>query len=279
MLRSVRRQAMRSSDTDWQDGILKALNREPGVKQAEIGVILEGGLVSLAGRGPDLSNTDVRRRSFFVHELRNHLSSAMLAFEAGKSGGVMTGRAVEVLERSLRRLRDLIDRSVSEVRLASGLHRRERLRLAEFIEEMESDASIDATNRRLQLTVERVDNRLLVDVDRPLFASAISNLLQNALKFTRPLSHVRLRTHSTADRVSIEIEDECGGLPPGAAEAIFRPFEQRGSDRTGLGLGLAISRQAIEATGGILSVRDIPGRGCVFIVEMPLALGGLPGSA
>ena len=70
-----------------------------------------------------------------------------------------------------------------------------------------------------------------------------------------------LRTKRHDDHVSIEIEDECGGLPPGAAEAIFRPFEQRGADRAGLGLGLAISRQAIEADGGTISMRDVPGKG------------------
>lgn len=268
---------MLSSDIDCEDGTLAGVNREPSVKEEEIDVILQDGFASLAERSPDQSNIEVRRRSFFVHELRNHLNTAILAFEAGKKGEVVTGRAVEMLGRSLRRLRDLIDRSVTEVRIASGVHRRERLRLAELIEEIGSDASIDATNRRLQFTVESVDNKLLVDVDRHLFTSAISNLLQNALKFTRPLSHVCLRTHSTAERVSIEVEDECGGLPPGGAEAIFRPFEQGGSDRTGLGLGLAISRQAIEADGGALSVRDIPGKGCVFIAKIPLAGAGLRG--
>jgi signal transduction histidine kinase len=161
---------------------------------------------------------------------------------------------------------------MSEVRLASGTHQKERLRVAQFIEEMEIDASIDATNRGLRFSAERVDDHLMVDVDRQLFASAISNLLQNALKFTRPSSHVWLRTRSVGDRVSIEVEDECGGLLPGTAEAIFRPFEQRGSDRAGLGLGLVISRQAIEADGGKISLRDIPGKGCVFTVEMPLAI-------
>jgi signal transduction histidine kinase len=58
-------------------------------------------------------------------------------------------------------------------------------------------------------------------------------------------------------------------LQAGATEALFRPFEQRGTDRTGLGLGLTISRQAIEADGGKISVRDIPGKGCVFIIEIP----------
>jgi signal transduction histidine kinase len=69
------------------------------------------------------------------------------------------------------------------------------------------------------------------------------------------------------------VEDECGGLPPGTAETLFRPFEQRGTNRAGLGLGLSISRQAVEADGGKISVRDIPGKGCVFRVEMPIAVG------
>lgn len=225
-------------------------------------------------RDVDASGADVRRQGFFAHELRNHLNTAMLAFQVVKSGRVgVTGSTIEVLERSLRGLRELVDRSVSEVRLAAGIHHRERFRMAAFIEEMEIDGSIEAMSRGLQFSVGPVDSKLLVDADRHLFASAISNLMQNAFKFTRPSSHVWLRTASTADHVSIEVQDECGGLQPGAAEAIFRPFEQRGADRAGLGLGLAISRKAIEADGGSISLRDIPGKGCVFIVKMPLAVG------
>jgi signal transduction histidine kinase len=223
------------------------------------------------------SDAEVERRGFFAHELRNHLGTAMLAFQALKSGRVgVTGSTTGVLERSLRGLSDLINRSVAEVRLASNTFQKERLRVAEFIEEVEIDAALDATHRGLGFSVERVDGGLFVDVDRPLLASALSNLLQNAFKFTRPSTQVQLRTHATADRVSIEVEDECGGLQPGAAEAIFRPFEQRGSDREGLGLGLSISRQAIEANGGTLSVRDLRGRGCVFVIELPRAVGDPP---
>ena len=225
-------------------------------------------------RDVEVSGAEVRRRGFFAHELRNHLNTAMLAFQAVKSGKVgLTGSTFEILDRSLRGLRELVDRSVSEVRLASGTHHREHLRVAEFIEEMEINASADAATRGLQFTVERVDNKLMVDVDRHLFASAISNLVQNGFKFTRISGNVWLRIHATGDRVSIEIEDECGGLVPGAAEAMFRPFEQLGSDRSGLGLGLAISRQAIESDGGKISLRDVPGKGCVFTIEMPLSVG------
>ncbi len=224
------------------------------------------------------SGADVRRRGFFAHELRNHLNTATLAFQVVQSGRVgVTGSTVGVLERSLRGLRELVDRSVSEVRLDSGAHHTERLRVADFIEELEIEGSVHATSRGLQFTVGPVDPELRVDVDRHLFGSAVSNLLQNAFKFTRASGHVWLRTQSTPHSVSIEVEDECGGLIPGTAEAIFQPFQQRRSDRSGLGLGLTISRQAIEADGGRLSVRDMPGKGCVFLVEMPRAVAALGG--
>lgn len=221
-----------------------------------------------------VSGTEFKRQGFFAHELRNHLNTATLAFQAVKTGRVgVTGNTVAVLGRSLRSLRELIDRSVSQVRMAAGKAHKERLPLATFIEEMEIDAAMGASERGLQLTVDRVDRGLTVEVDRHLFASAISNLLQNAIKFTRPSGHIRLRTRTTADRVFIDVEDQCGGLPPGTAEAVFQPFERRSANHSGLGLGLVISRQAIEADGGTLSVHDLPGRGCVFTVELPLAVG------
>jgi signal transduction histidine kinase len=230
-------------------------------------------------RDVDVFHAETRRLGFFAHELRNHLNTAMLAFQVVKSGRVgVTGSTIEVLDRSLRALRVLIDRSVTEVRLESGTHYRERLRVADVIEEIEIDASILAAERGLRITVERVDRGLEVDVDRHLFASAVSNLLQNAFKFTRPAGHVTVRTRSTGDHVAIDVEDECGGLPPGAADAMFRLFQQHGTNHAGLGLGLSISRQAIEADGGKISVRDIPGKGCVFTVEMPLAVGDRPES-
>jgi hypothetical protein len=86
---------------------------------------------------------------------------------------------------------------------------------------------------------------------------------------------VSLKTRATASRVLIEIEDACGGLPPGKADALFRPFVQGGADRTGLGLGLSISRKSVEGDGGELRVRDVPGVGCVFTIDMPRLAPGI----
>jgi signal transduction histidine kinase len=96
----------------------------------------------------------------------------------------------------------------------------------------------------------------------------VTNLLQNAFKFTRPGTTVTLRVGASADRVLIEVQDECGGLA-GDVNELFRPFEQRGANRTGLGLGLAFSRGAIEANHGRIYARNLRGVGCVFTVDLP----------
>lgn len=69
--------------------------------------------------------------------------------------------------------------------------------------------------------------------------------------------------------VLIDVSDHCGGLPPGSAERMFTPFMQRSDDKSGLGRGLSIARQSIEAGSGTLSVRDVPGTGCIFTICLP----------
>ena len=70
----------------------------------------------------------------------------------------------------------------------------------------------------------------------------------------------RSRVGASAERVLIEIQDECGGLPRGNVNELFRPFEQRSADRTGLGLGLAFSRWGVEANNGRIYARNLPER-------------------
>jgi hypothetical protein len=174
-----------------------------------------------------------------------------------------------MLTRSLDRLRDLIDRSLTEVRLDAATIVRKRVVVAEFIEEEEIAAMIHARARGLELLVSPVDLDLVVDIDRQVLASALANLVQNALKFTRPGTRVTLTVSGTDTRVYMDVEDECGGLPAGKEEQLFRPFEQRGRDRTGIGLGLSIARRAVEANGGELRVHNLPYKGCRFTIDLP----------
>ena len=196
-----------------------------------------------------------------------------MSFELLKRGAVGVGGSTgAVLGRSLSNLRHIIDRALAEVRLEAGLaQEKERMRLWEFMEEVEVLASFEANQKGLALSVTCVDEGAEVEIDRHILASAIGNLLQNAFKFTDPGGTITLSTSVTADRVLIEIQDECGGLLPGSIEELFQPFEQRNIDRSGLGLGLAITRKGVEANGGEVHVRNMPGKGCVFSVSLPRA--------
>jgi len=216
------------------------------------------------------SARESERLGFFAHELRNLLQTALVAFEVVKSGNVGVGGSTgTVLQRSLLSARDLIARSLAEVRLTQGVQNPTRFPVAEFIEQLMPAATLAADAQRIALIVLPVDGAAAIEADRQVLAAAVTNLLQNAFKFTRPQTTVTLRVCATAERVSIEVEDECGGLPAGNANDLFRPFEQRSSDRTGLGLGLAFSRWAAEANHGRVSTRNLPDKGCIFAIDLP----------
>ncbi len=234
------------------------------------------GAVTEYGRQRDQSTVDVAaargadQLEFLAHELRNLLNTAILSFEVLRTGNVgVTGSTGSVLHRSLLGLRALIGRSLAEVRLAQGIHSQEPIRLFELIDEVVAAAELHAQTIGLRLTVLAVDRDIAIQGDRQVLAAVIGNLLQNAFKFTRPQTTVTLRVRASAERVLIEVEDECGGLAGANHDDLFRPFEQRSQDRTGLGLGLAFSRWGVEASNGRIYARNVPECGCVFTVDLP----------
>lgn len=207
---------------------------------------------------------------FFAHELRNLTQTAMLAFEVLKTGNVGVGGSTgAVVQRSLMGIRSLVSRSLAEVRLSQGLQNPERFPVAAFIEELVPAARLQAHSKNVTLNVMPVEDGMMIDADRQVLASVVENLLQNAFKFTRPGTTVTLRVGAGAKRVLIEIQDECGGLKGGNVTDLFRPFEQRSADRTGVGLGLAFSRWAVEANHGRIYARNLPDKGCIFTVDLP----------
>ena len=222
-------------------------------------------------RADESALATTERLGVLAHEMRNLLNTSILAIAAMKSGSVGFGGATAAaLDRSLIGMRSLIDRTLAEVRLESGgAAARETIEMASFIADVRVAAALEASQKGCELTVLPVEPDIFVVADRHILASAVSNLLQNAFKFTRAEGHVLLRTYASGERVLIEVEDECGGLPQGATEHLFRPFSQRGANRSGVGLGLSLSRAGVEAFGGKLDVKNIPGSGCVFFVDLP----------
>ena len=205
------------------------------------------------------------------HELRNLINTALLAFQTLKQGHVaINGSTGMVLGRTLMGLRDTIDSNLSEVRLSAGIERRDPVRLSLFINEIAVVANLHAEVRAVRFRVAPVPEDVTIAADPQLLSSAVMNLLNNAFKYTRPKGLVTLRAYERDAHVRIEVEDECGGIPEGSGDP-FAPFgDRRGHDRSGLGLGLSIARKAVWSHGGDLSVRNMPGEGCIFIIDIPL---------
>lgn len=211
--------------------------------------------------------------AFIAHELRNPLGSCLAALGMlGRNGQMDTSeRFAQVLSRNLTRMHELIDRTLRSAQLATELHlQREPVTLTELLEDAEISAVASAAERGVALTFE-VDDDVTIHVDHRLVRSALTNLVRNAVKFSHEGGAVAVRARGGTERVQFEVEDSCGGLPPGALQKAFAPFAQLGVDRTGFGLGLAIAKQAADVHEGVIRVQDLPGKGCIFVLELPVS--------
>jgi signal transduction histidine kinase len=208
------------------------------------------------------------RLGSLAHELRNALASASMAFGMLERGLIgIRGPTADVVRRNHRRMGALIEQTLVAARARSGGVRAElhEIRLSPLLREIEASAVFE---RGIRLALD-ADESLLVVADEHLLSSAISNLVQNAIKFSLDGVSIALRARAEGDAVTIEVEDGCGGLPAGKRDDLFQPFVQGSSDRRGMGLGLSITRDAVQAMAGEITVQDIPKKGCVFTVKLP----------
>ena len=230
--------------------------------------VTEHARVTAAARSAE----ETERLGHAAHELRDSLSSALLAFHTLKRGAVaINGSTGAVLGRSLMSLREVIDRTLAEVRLETGQQRPARLSVVALIDEIAATGLLHSEYRRIQFSVDAVDPPLSIDADQQLLTSAVMNLVHNAFKNTPPGGRVVLRARAEQERLLIETEDACGGIPAAKGDRFQVFADRRGRDRSGLGLGLSIAQKAVKAHGGEIRIRNIPGKGCVFIIDVPLA--------
>jgi signal transduction histidine kinase len=223
------------------------------------------------------STGEIERSGQLAHEIRDLLNTALLAFHTLKRGAVaINGSTGTVLGRSLMNLRDLVDSTLSDIRMSANIARRERLPLSVFLGEIGIAGNLHAEFRDVIFTVEKVDPRLVVDADPQLLASALMNLLNNAFKYTRANGRVVLRALRDGNTVRIEVEDQCGGILKGKDDPFKAFTDRRRYDRSGLGLGLSIARKAVRNSGGDINFRNVAGIGCVFVIDLPLASDTMP---
>jgi signal transduction histidine kinase len=205
------------------------------------------------------------------------LQTAQLALQSLKvPGATVEGLPGQLLTRALGNIGALIERTLSDVRLTSGVERRELIHVTPFFEEVTMAARLHAESRG-QVFVLDCQTAGAVEADPQQLMSAVMNLVHNALKFTKRGGTVGVAVRVSATRLSIAVEDQCGGIPD-SAHGLFSSFtDRRSGDRSGLGLGLSIAKKIIRAHDGDIDVRNVPGTGCVFTIDMPL-VAALPRS-
>lgn len=220
-------------------------------------------------RDTQVSDREIQHLGFLAHELRNALATVSMSLELIKEGTVGFGGSVgQVLDRGLKRMEDLIDHSLTEVRLRVDpkVHV-DKVDLLKLVDQIVITAEIDA-RVRLQTLEIRIDPGLFLFADQQLLYSAISNLIQNAIKYTHDGGKIQIRGRKDQGKIVIEVEDECGGLANDGID-LFKPFEQQNENRKGLGLGLTIAQRAVLLNGGTIEVQNLPGQGCIFRITLP----------
>ena len=221
-------------------------------------------------RDSEVARTHSQHVAFIAHELRSPLMTAFLALTAlRKHERTEDQWALGMLSRNLTALRELIDQVLTADRLAGQIQlTRESFDLRSLLEQVVTEGQLAAQQHHVEIALQAPEE-LPFSGDQRLLRSALSNVIGNAVKFTHEGSAITVRAGRHDGRITVEVEDGCGGLPQGNAEQLFEPFVQRGENRTGFGLGLAIVKQAVEAHGGQVTVRNVPGKGCVFSLDLP----------
>jgi PAS domain S-box-containing protein len=213
------------------------------------------------------------------HELRTPLNAAQLLVETvgeqvspeQATGGV--AESLAQLRGSIGRIGNLIEELLDVSLISAGrlaLELRDGVDLGSIAGEVASrfDEDLRRAQCRLNLRVKPVLGRW----DPRRLDQVVTNLLSNAIKYG-PGRSIDLEVESTDSTAIVRVRDEGIGIPPEDQSRIFRQFERAASGRLyrGMGLGLWIVRQIVEAFSGSVRVESEPGVGSTFIVEIPTA--------
>jgi PAS domain S-box-containing protein len=237
-----------------------------------------------------LEEADRRKDEFLAtlaHELRNPLapirySARLLRPEAPPA---TIAQVRETIERQSTQMARLLDDLLDVSRITRNVIelKREALDLRQAVEDSVEVARplIDAVHHRLVLSLP--GKPVWVEADRTRLSQIISNLLQNAAKYTDPGGRIEVWVEQLPEEALLRVRDTGVGIAPDMRERVFEIFSQvrRPGDgtRSGLGIGLAIVKRLVELHGGRIEVVSAGlGKGAEFLVHLPLATpqAGLP---
>jgi two-component system sensor histidine kinase KdpD len=247
-----------------------------------VGLLRQTELAAEADRARTVSEGDQLRRALLSavsHDLRTPLASIKAGISALRSTDVQfspkdTAELLAGVEEAADHLTTLVDNLLDSSRLAAGVvqPRTEPVTCEEAV--YRALAGLGAEARVTVETPAGSTDELLPTVlaDPGLLERVLANVLSNAIRYA-PNGPIRVSAQQRGGRVDIRISDSGPGLPRGAAEHIFEPFQRLGDHdtTTGVGLGLTVAKGFTEAMGGTITAEDTPGGGLTMIIELPSA--------
>ena len=235
----------------------------------------------LRRRAEDLQRADRNKSQFLAllsHELRNPLAPLLNGLLLLKLRGEGAGEVQAMMERQIGHLRRLIDDllDVSRIDLGKLDLRRERVAVDAVVRSAIETAKPNIEAKSHALLVRYAPEPLYVEGDALRLSQVVSNLLNNAAKFTPAGGRIEIATRLEAGCALVSVKDTGIGLAPGDERRIFEMFVQVDASRTkaagGLGLGLTLVRSLVEMHGGRIEAHSAGiGRGAEFVVRLPLA--------
>jgi PAS domain S-box-containing protein len=232
------------------------------------------------------SQEAIRGRDEFLavasHELRTPLTALMLQLHVAQrySGSPELPVRLDAAVRHTKRLASLVDNLLDASRITTGRMKvqLEELDLRDAVRDVVERFQEEAKNARSELVVH-ADASVVGSWDRLRVEQVVTNLLSNALKYGAG-APVELTVERAGASARVSVADHGIGIAPEDVARIFGKFERAVSARHygGLGLGLFIARQIVEAHSGSIHVESTPGKGSTFTVELPLRPTAIPGA-
>lgn len=228
-----------------------------------------------------LKELDKAKASFFSmvsHDLRHPIAVAKGYLELIRTGkeelNPETRSGVEIAEQEMRYLNELVDDVLDLSRMDAGYYHidRQPLQVAMLLQQARVAFRAQAAQRNIALEIEPCEDLPLVSADSLRMNQVLSNLIENALKFTPEGGRITMNANPFDEQVAISVRDTGVGIEPGEHEKIFDRFYRirRGEqvEDKGSGLGLAICREIVRLHGGRIWAESEMGKGATFYLTL-----------
>ncbi len=219
--------------------------------------------------------------SMFAHDLK-----APVAIAGGFLARLLKGKAgelnpkqkeyIDVVDQQIKRLDTYIHSFLDILRMEAGqiVLSLVPCSMDKALNELIDGFRMEASKKNIKLELKVPDKLSLIMADKDLLQRVVSNLLDNAIKYSPENSTIYVRVREKEDAIECEVQDSGPGISPNDLPYIFDPFfrgkrDKAESAESGLGLGLAIVKSIVDAHGGRVKVSSREGEGTKFTFALP----------